>query len=265
MNPLDLLYLNPVTAPVRLAGQVFDRLDTPAELNILRDNKPYVWDSTKRTYVPDLSTPSNKDAWRKEGQPSTLGRAPVKWNASKREWVAVNPPSTESTAPPAESPTDTTTDTTTAPVESPASTPDAGTSATPGTGAGTIGNQPDIPFSTAQDAVKDILSKYPEWRQAELDAEMRRYVLTGALRQQGLRELSRRKIEQENIAAWREVEKQRLASQSAQAIALANTAYLAQIPNTGVMEAMNNAMKAGISAGGLLSNTITPSTATYFS
>lgn len=130
---------------------------------------------------------------------------------------------------------------------------------------GTIGTEPDITPAETQNWVQDILNKFPEWRQAELDAEMRRYVLTGALRQQGLRELSRRKIEQENIAAWREVEKQRLASQSAQAIALANTAYLAQIPNTGVMEAMNNAMKAGISAGGLLSNTITPSTATYFS
>ena len=243
--------VTPLGLPIRIAGEAFRYFDRNKEPYILRGGKPYKLDKASNSYVPDNPPGTWKaDRWRKQGTPATLGNKPVTWDVGKQDWVYVTPPK-----PPGSDGTTGNTDGTTG------GTDDTTEGRDP---RGTIGTEPDITPAETQNWVQDILNKFPEWRQAELDAEMRRYVLTGALRQQGLRELSRRKIEQENIAAWREVEKQRLASQSAQAIALANTAYLAQIPNTGVMEAMNNAMKAGISAGAL-QTTITPSAATYFS
>ena len=106
--------------------------------------------------------------------------------------------------------------------------------------------EPDIPGSQAMDWVREILDRYPAIRGEEREAEMQRYVLQGALRQRGLRELSRRQIESENIKAWKDLQVAREQARAAQAISLANTAYLAQIPNTGVMEAMNNAMKSAM-------------------
>ncbi len=112
---------------------------------------------------------------------------------------------------------------------------------------GPLGDQkPDVPFSEAVEVVKEFFDRYPAIRREEREAEMQRYVLQGALRQRGLRELSRRQIESENIKAWKDLQVAREQARAAQAISLANTAYLAQIPNTGVMEAMNNAMKSAM-------------------
>jgi len=106
--------------------------------------------------------------------------------------------------------------------------------------------QPDIPGSQAMDWVKELLDRYPAIRREEREAEMQRYVLQGALRQQGLKELSRRAIEQKNIEAWSNLQVARQYAQAQQATALATTAYLSQIPNYNVMQAMNEGMKAGM-------------------
>ena len=106
--------------------------------------------------------------------------------------------------------------------------------------------KPDIPGSQSMDWLRELIDLYPAIRREEREAEMQRYVLQGALRQRGLRELSRRQIESENIKAWKDLQVAREQARAAQAISLANTAYLAQIPNTGVMEAMNNAMKSAM-------------------
>jgi hypothetical protein len=106
--------------------------------------------------------------------------------------------------------------------------------------------EPDETVSEAIILAREILDRYPAIRREEREAEMQRYVLQGALRQRGLRELSRRQIESENIKAWKDLQVAREQARAAQAISLANTAYLAQIPNTGVMEAMNNAMKSAM-------------------
>ena len=106
--------------------------------------------------------------------------------------------------------------------------------------------KPDIPYGGLMDVVEGLLDRQATIRDRELAAEMQRYVLQGALRQQGLKELSRRAIEQKNIEAWSNLQVARQYAQAQQATALATTAYLAGIPNYNVMQAMNEGMKAGM-------------------
>jgi hypothetical protein len=106
--------------------------------------------------------------------------------------------------------------------------------------------EPDIPYGGLMDVVEGLLDRQATIRDRELAAEMQRYVLQGALRQQGLKELSRRAIEQKNIEAWNNLQVARQYAQAQQATALATTAYLSQIPNYNVMQAMNEGMKAGM-------------------
>ena len=106
--------------------------------------------------------------------------------------------------------------------------------------------EPDVPFSEVVQVAREFLDRYPAIRREEREAEMQRYVLQGALRQRGLRELSRRQIESENIKAWKDLQVAREQARAAQAISLASTAYLAGIPNEGTMAAMNNAMKSAM-------------------
>ena len=106
--------------------------------------------------------------------------------------------------------------------------------------------KPDIPGSQSMDWLRELIDLYPAIRREEREAEMQRYVLQGALRQQGLKELSRRAIEQKNIEAWSNLQVARQYAQAQQATALATTAYLSQIPNYNVMQAMNEGMKAGM-------------------
>jgi hypothetical protein len=91
-----------------------------------------------------------------------------------------------------------------------------------------------------------MLDRLEPLRAAERKAELERSIVTASLRDRGLQELSRRQIETENIRAWRDLQVARENARSNQAISLATTAYLSQIPNANVMEAMNKAMTAAM-------------------
>lgn len=119
---------------------------------------------------------------------------------------------------------------------------------TGGTSGGPLetGQKADFTIEKLAELLGQSFDRFGAIRQSELEAERQRYALTGALRQQGLRELSRRQIETENIKAWQALQVAREQARAAQAISLATTAYLAQTPNMGVMEAMNNAMKGAM-------------------
>jgi hypothetical protein len=91
-----------------------------------------------------------------------------------------------------------------------------------------------------------MFEKFLPLREAERKAELERSIVTASLRDRGLQELSRRQIETENIRAWRDLQVARENARSNQAISLATTAYLSQIPNAGVMQAMSEAMTAAM-------------------
>jgi hypothetical protein len=102
---------------------------------------------------------------------------------------------------------------------------------------------PKLPFESAERMIQQY---FLPLREAERKAELERSIVTASLRDRGLQELSRRQIETENIRAWRDLQVARENARSNQAISLATTAYLSQIPNANVMQAMNEAMKASM-------------------
>jgi len=248
----SLADMTPFGLPVRIAGSVFDYLNNSnKERTILRNGKPYRLDESGN-YVPDLSESWMKDAWRKEGAAATLGGLSTTWDASKRQW---RPTDTPPPPPPPESDSTTTTtgsDSTTTSPDTPTLPPPAQSDGSRLPSSSTEGSplesnqSPDIPYGGLMDAVGGLLDRQAAIRERELEAETQRYILQGALRQQGLKELSRRAIEQKNIEAWSNLQVARQYAQAQQATALATTAYLAGIPNYNVMQAMNEGMKAGM-------------------
>jgi hypothetical protein len=244
------LDMTPFGAPFRVAGQVFDYFEDKQKAGTRKtiDNKPYVYDPNTNKYVPDTSTPEGADAWRRGGTKSTLGGKSVVWDDVNKDWIvdfsqAPSSSTSSSTlgAPPAP-PVDVGSPPAPAlppPLET---KPDTTQPSSP-----LEGQKPDIdpnkPFEYTETLIRDY---FLPLREAERQAELQRSIVTAALRDRGLKELSRRQIETENIKAWRDLQVAREQARAAQAISLANTAYLAQIPNTGVMEAMNNAMKSAM-------------------
>lgn len=246
-QPFDV---TPFGLPLRLAGEAFnyfqdrDKEGTRKTIN----NKPYIYDTETNNYIPDTSTPESANAWRKGGAKATLGNKPVVWDATARQWVpevrssesrtpvvgAPPPPAVDTAAPPAPA--------LPPPLEGAADTTFSASKDSP------IEKQrPDFDPKLPFEAAETLIGKYfLPMREAERQAELQRSVVTAALRDRGLQELSRRQIETENIRAWRELQVARENARAAQAIALANTAYLSQIPNTGVMQAMNESMKAAM-------------------
>jgi hypothetical protein len=242
--------LTPYGLPMRIAGEVFNYFQDREKEGTRKtiNNKPYVYDTETNSYIPDMSMPETANAWRKEGTKATLGNKPVVWDAASKQWLpetrsadgrspvvaAPPPPTVDTAAPPApalpppleESPNTTFPASKDSPLE---------------------GQRPDfdpkLPFEAAEKLIRDYFIPV---RESERQAELQRSIVTAALRDRGLQELSRRQIETENIRAWRELQVARENARAAQSIALANTAYLSQIPNTGVMQAMNESMKAAM-------------------
>lgn len=258
MNPLELytnlpdfgkviLDATPLGGPLRLAGQV---MGPKAGERKTVNGKPYIYDAQRRTYIPDQTTIEGKNAWRKEGTRATKGGQPVVWDSRSQTYIP------DFSRPPARDPITRASEGQTGGVQTGEDPPPAPelpspelpappTTSTEGT---PLGDQkPPYELPELIDAVRDIFREdFLPYRQAELQAELKRSVVTAALRDRGLKELSRRQIETENIRAWKDLQVAREQARAAQAISLANTAYLAQIPNTGVMEAMNNAMKSAM-------------------
>lgn len=260
VTPAELLSpLGFVTLPFRGAAAVMSGL-SGADQNrptarggqkATLGGKPVVFDAGSNKWEPDLSTPEGKDAWRAPGTRATLGSASVTWDP-KEGWVADRRSANDSSLPPPP-PIDTytggniDTDTGVPPVPNlPAPTEGApGTFPAPNTPLGK--QQPDIdprlPFDYTERMIRDY---FVPLRERERKGALIESIVTSQLRDRGLRELSRRAIETENIKAWREIEVARQQAMSNQAIALANTAYLSQIPNTGIMQAMSETMKASM-------------------
>lgn len=265
-NPIDAL---PIGLPLRIAGEVFGvgpMADNSASMpeRVERDGKPYIYDKNKQDYVPFTGEKWAADAWRKQGTPSTLGRKPVTWDVSRRDWVPVEQAATESgsggnSGSGGGGDAGTGGDTGTG--------GEAGTGGGTGTGGDTGGTsggtsgdttggtsggpleknqQSEWTPQTLQGFLKDFLAEHRGLRATELEAERQRYALTGALRQQGLREISRRQIETENIKAWQALQVAREQARAAQSISLATTAYIAGQPNANVIDAMNKGMEAAM-------------------
>ena len=108
------------------------------------------------------------------------------------------------------------------------------------------GQEPDITPGDTENLLHGFLDRYPEMLQQQNKAALQRALVTGQIRDRGLRELSRRKVELANIDAWKQMQIAQTQARTAQSIALMNTAYLSMVPNVGVMGAMNEAMKAGM-------------------
>jgi len=246
------LNMTPFGVPFRVAGQVFDYLEDEQKKGTRKtiNNKPYIYDPDTNKYVPDTSTPEGAAAWRKGGTKATLGQKPVVWDDVNKKWLvdfsqapdsSGSSDSGASAAPPVdlEAP------------PAPALPPPLGqkpdTSFSASAGSPLEGQKPDFDPNSLFQRTEDLIQKYLlPLRAEERQAELQRSIVTAALRDRGLKELSRRQIETENIKAWRDLQVARERARAAQAISLANTAYLAQIPNTGVMSAMNEAMKSAM-------------------
>ena len=246
------LDLTPFGAPFRVAGQVFDYFEDQEKAGSKKtiDNKPYIYDTKTNTYVPDTSTPESASAWRKGGTKATLGKKPVVWDDVNKQWIAdfsVQPATTSAgagapPAPPVDLGAPPAAPVLPEPLAKPPST-DFGASK----GSPLEGQKSDFTLQELLGFSERLIRDYQiPMREAESQREIQRSIVTAALRDRGLKELSRRQIETENIKAWRDLQVAREQARAAQAISLANTAYLAQIPNTGVMEAMNNAMKGAM-------------------
>jgi hypothetical protein len=244
------LDMTPLGAPIRVAGQIFDYLEDKEKTGMKKiiDDKPHIYDPKTNTFVPDTSTPEAAAAWRKRGTKSTLGQKPVVWDDVIKDWIpdfSVQPTTAASAAAPPAPPVDLNVPPAPALPEPLAKPPS--TSFDASKGSPLEGQKSDFTLQDLLGFSERLIRDYQiPMREAESQREIQRSIVTAALRDRGLKELSRRQIETENIKAWRDLQVAREQARAAQAISLANTAYLAQIPNTGVMEAMNNAMKGAM-------------------
>lgn len=90
----------------------------------------------------------------------------------------------------------------------------------------------------------------PEYRaqvtQQDLEAEVKRALITNALSLRQTREKTRRETEIANIEAWRELEKARIQANSQQAAVLGIALAQSLAPNTGLMSAINSAYQSSL-------------------
>lgn len=245
-----------VTMPLRGAAAAYSALTSQPKEGAARGGqkaflggKPVVFNAQTNKWDPDLSTEAGKDAWRAAGTAATLGGQSVTWDP-KEGWISRAPRGGESQLPPPPPMDDYTggnIDISTAappppqlPAPSPATFPESRNSPLET-------QKPDLdPKAPYEYAEKFIRDYFLPLRREEQIRELERSIVTAKLRDRGLQELSRRAIETKTIEAWQAAEIARQNAMSNQAIALANTAYLSQIPNTGVMQAMAETMKASM-------------------
>jgi hypothetical protein len=213
------------------------------------DKKPYIYDEATGKYKPDLTTTEGQNAWRKASTPAIKGGKPVMWDDRTKTWIPSFVPSSEaSTTLPPSPVSDFAQQEPPAPRELPPALTQPPSTQFPTTQGSPLATQkpdfdPKLPFESAERMIQQY---FLPLREAERKAELERSIVTASLRDRGLQELSRRQIETENIRAWRDLQVARENARSNQAISLANTAYLSQIPNANVMQAMTEAMRASL-------------------
>lgn len=197
------------------------------------------------------SEQKDKESSRKSGTRAILGGKPVVWDADSKQWLAdfseqaATPPSASASrgAPPAP-PVDLNVPPAPAlpePLEKPPATNFPASEGSP-----LEGQKTDFTFQDLSGLVKELLKDQATLRETESQRELQRSIVTAALRDRGLKELSRRQIETENIKAWRDLQVAREQARAAQAVSLATTAYIAGQPNANVIDAMNRGMEAAM-------------------
>lgn len=245
------LDLTPFGAPIRVAGQIFDYFEDKEKTGMKKiiDDKPHIYDPKTNTFVPDTSTPEAAAAWRKRGTKATLGQKPVVWDDVTKDWIpdfSVQPTTAASAGAPPAPPVDLGTSPAAPVLPEPLAKPPS-TDFSASKGSPLEGQKSDFTLQELLGFTERLIRDYQiPMREAESQREIQRNIITAALRNQGLDRLTRRQIQTETMKGWYALQQVREQARAAQAISLANTAYLAQIPNTGVMEAMNNAMKGAM-------------------
>lgn len=111
-----------------------------------------------------------------------------------------------------------------------------------------ITQQTDPQLNRIFDELKKLTD--PEYRakvtQQDLEAEVKRALITNALSMRQSRESTRRQVELENIKAWRDLEAARIEANSRQAAALGAAVAISMQPNVGLVEALNKSYASAI-------------------
>lgn len=108
-------------------------------------------------------------------------------------------------------------------------------------------------YRSNQEMIEKILGRADQYvqqgieeREAEALRDLRRYALQGELAQEGRRELTRRKIQEANINAWRDLNRARIEAGSKAAVAVGLGAYAASKPDPNLMAALSSATNVGM-------------------
>ena len=106
--------------------------------------------------------------------------------------------------------------------------------------------QSSVDFGPLRDLIKDLEEKRGEYIEQDLGSALQRMLVTNMLSMRQTRENTKRQVELKNIEAWQNIERARIEANARQAALLAQTAYLSQIPNAGVMAAMTKASEVAM-------------------
>lgn len=108
-------------------------------------------------------------------------------------------------------------------------------------------------YRSNQEMIDKILGRADQYvqqgiaeREAEALRDLRRYALQGEIAQEGRRELTRRKIQEANINAWRDLNRARIEAGSKAAVAVGLGAYAASKPDPNLMAALSSATNVGM-------------------
>jgi hypothetical protein len=108
-------------------------------------------------------------------------------------------------------------------------------------------------YRSNQEMIDKILGRMDQYvqqgieeREAEALRDLRRYALQGEIAQEGRRELTRRKIQEANINAWRDLNRARIEAGSKAAVAVGLGAYAASKPDPNLMAALSSATNVGM-------------------
>lgn len=235
VNLGDILLSNPATAPIGLAAKLFGG-------------------ATGATQETPQAKALRLAQQRKRGQEAVLGGKKVYWDDATKQWRELKPYYERYGTPPGVSADELSTAVPSSAAGSPA---DSGSSGELETGEAPV--KPELPetkgpkegtepvVKSAEDKLEEILKRFPELERLKTEQLMKTSILNAAIAQQGREQLTRRQLETENIKAWRDLEKARLETQAQQMGALASVAFLAQQPNVGTMQALNEAFKGAYS------------------
>lgn len=238
VNLGDILLSNPATAPIGLAAQLFGGV-------------------TGGTQETPQAKALRLAQQRKRGQEAVLGDKKVYWDDTTKQWRELKQYYEIHGTPPGVSAAELNAAMPGTFGRSTGAAGDSGTSGGLDTGESpTVPELPETkgpkegtepPVESAKKTVDYLLEKYPELERLRTEQLMKASILNAAIAQQGREQLTRRQLETENIKAWRDLETTRLQTQAQQMGALASVAFLAQQPNVGTMQALNEAFKGAYS------------------